>query len=56
MLVLKRKRREVILIGDNVRVIVQRIGENCVNLAIDAPRDVRVMREEINTETPKEAA
>ena len=48
MLVLSRKPGERILIGDNVKITVVRIGPNTVRLGIDAPRDVPVVREEID--------
>lgn len=46
MLVLSRKPKEVIRIGDNIKVTVLRIGPNSVRLGFDAPgRDI--MREEL---------
>lgn len=47
MLVLSRGEREVILIGKSVRVTVVRVAGNKVSLGIDAPTDVRVLREEV---------
>lgn len=47
MLVLSRKPGEKILIGDNIVLTVVRIGPNTVRLGIDAPRDMRVVREEL---------
>lgn len=47
MLVLSRRKHEVLMIGDNIRVIVENIRGNRVRIAIDAPKDVRVLRGEI---------
>jgi carbon storage regulator len=47
MLVLSRKPGERIVIGPNVEVTVVDISGNKVRLAIDAPRDVSIHREEI---------
>lgn len=47
MLVLTRKVGEVLLIGDNVKVIVQRIGKGKCSLAIEAPPETKVMRGEL---------
>ncbi len=47
MLVLTRKPRQQIMIGDNIVVnVVEVQGEN-VRIAIDAPRDVKIFRGEI---------
>lgn len=47
MLVLKRKPGERILIGQNVAVTIVRIGPNNVRLGIDAPREMNIVREEL---------
>jgi carbon storage regulator len=47
MLVLSRKPSEVILIGDEIRVTVIRIGPNAVRLGIDAPEHVQIVRAEL---------
>lgn len=46
-LVVTRKKDEAILIGDAITVRVVRIANGDVRLRISAPRDVRVLREEI---------
>jgi len=58
MLVLSRKPDERILIGDNIVLTVVRIGPNNVRLGIDAPKDVKIFREELlqNDEQEKPAA
>lgn len=47
MLVLSRKVGEKLVIGDNVVVTVSKISGNRVSIAIDAPRDVSIQREEL---------
>jgi carbon storage regulator len=47
MLVLSRRQSETIVIGDNIRVQVLEISGGRVRLAIEAPSDVSVDREEI---------
>lgn len=48
MLVLSRKPGEKILIGDNVTVTIVRIGPNTVRIGIEAPKDMNIVREELN--------
>jgi carbon storage regulator len=47
MLVLSRRQSETIVIGDNIRVQVLEISGGRVRLAIEAPEEVSVDREEI---------
>jgi carbon storage regulator len=47
MLVLSRKSGELIHIGDEITVEVRRIAGNRVTLALRAPRDVRILRGEL---------
>ena len=47
MLVLSRKSKQEIVIGDNVVITVLKIKGNTVRLGIDAPRDVHVVRGEL---------
>ncbi len=47
MLVLSRRPKEIIRIGDNIRVIVNEVKGGRVRLSIDAPADVRVHRGEV---------
>ena len=49
MLVLTRKNGEGIWIGDTL-IRIDITGRNSVKLAIDAPKDVKVMREELKKE------
>lgn len=47
MLILSRKVGESIAVGDNIRIVVNRIAGNRVALGIEAPNDVRVVRGEL---------
>jgi len=47
MLVLSRKLNETILIGENIRVTLLGIDGDKIKIGIDAPRDVKVFREEL---------
>lgn len=48
MLVLTRKKDESIVIAENIRITVVEVVGNKVKIGIQAPRDVRVDREEIH--------
>lgn len=47
MLVLSRKVGERIHVGDNIILEIRRIAGNRVTLALDAPRNVRILRGEL---------
>ncbi len=47
MLVLTRKRAEMIQIGDNIVIKVIKTGNGSVKLGIEAPAHVRVLRAEL---------
>ena len=47
MLVLTRKEKESILIGDGIEIIIQEIGKDNVRIAIVAPNDVKILRKEL---------
>jgi carbon storage regulator len=47
MLLLTRRAGETIVIGDNIRVLVQTINGNQVRIGVEAPRNMAVDREEI---------
>jgi carbon storage regulator CsrA len=62
MLVLSRKVGERIHVGENIVLEIRRIAGNRVTLALDAPRDVRILRgeleqaaKEFHCDTPAEA-
>lgn len=47
MLILTRRVDESLVIGDNVTVTILGVKGNQVRIGVDAPRDVRVHREEL---------
>ena len=54
MLVLTRKVKQGIRIGDDITIIVKRCSQGSTTFAIDAPKDVRILREELEPEAPVE--
>lgn len=56
MLVLSRKVDERILIGDGIEVQVLSIIGGRVRLGVTAPRDVTVLRAELEVEPPADAS
>ena len=47
MLVLSRKVGQELVIGDNIRITVNRVGGSRVTLGIEAPDEVRIVRAEL---------
>ena len=47
MLILTRKVGEAIILDDDIKITVSDIQGNHIKLAIDAPKEVKVYREEI---------
>lgn len=47
MLVLGRKPGEYVMIGDNIKIKVVKSDEGNLRLAIDAPKDLSIIRGEI---------
>jgi carbon storage regulator len=47
MLVLSRKKKQAIVIGDNIRMTVIRISGNVVRIGVEADKDVLVLRGEV---------
>ncbi|MEM9035344.1 MAG: carbon storage regulator CsrA [Actinomycetota bacterium] len=47
MLVLSRRKGESVIIGDNVTITVVDVRGDQIRLGIDAPRSVKVYREEV---------
>ena len=56
MLVLSRRETERIRLGESIVVTVVRVSGDKVRLGIEAPRDVLVLREELEPHTPNGTA
>lgn len=56
MLVLTRKRNEMIKIGSNIVIKIIKTGNGSVKIGVDAPSSVRVTRGEIATPESFESA
>lgn len=48
MLVLRRKKNQSILIGDDIRITIVDCAADGVRIAIDAPKQVSILREELS--------
>ena len=48
MLILRRKKNESLLIGENIRITVIDCAGDGVRLAIDAPKQISILREELS--------
>lgn len=56
MLVLSRKLGEIIAIGDRISVTVLEVKDNKVRLGIEAPKEMRIYRQEIHLKVQQENA
>lgn len=54
MLILTRKPGEAVFIGDKIKIVLVEIKGNQVRFGIEAPADVRILREEIYTQILEE--
>ena len=54
MLVITRKKGESLLIGDNIEITIVKLDDGSVKLAIDAPREMRILRKELYNEVKEE--
>ena len=54
MLVVTRKQGESILIGDDIEISVSKIEDGRVKIAIQAPREMAILRKELYKEVEKE--
>ena len=54
MLVLQRKTGQSIRIGEDIEVVVLEVSGDHVRLGIAAPREIRVLRQELLTEIREE--
>lgn len=48
MLILRRKKNESLLIGDSIRITIVDCASDGVRIAIDAPRQISIIREELS--------
>tara|TARA_B100000809_G_scaffold188173_1_gene186557 strand:- start:3440 stop:3619 length:180 start_codon:yes stop_codon:yes gene_type:complete len=53
MLVLSRKERQRIRLGDDITVTIVRLAGDQVRLGIEAPREIRVLRDELEPHEEK---
>lgn len=58
MLILQRKKGQSLTVGENITVTVSEIGSDWVKLAVDAPKELLILRSELQeaAEENKEAA
>ena len=51
MLILSRRVEEVICIGDDIEVMVTRIGPSSVRIGVKAPKHINIARKELLSES-----
>lgn len=58
MLILTRKRQQSIQIGDNIVLRVLKTGRSTVQIGIEAPREIRILRDDVKPDstTPQPVA
>ena len=54
MLVLSRKKNEIIMVGDDIKIMIIDIRGDKVRVGIEAPKEVPVHREEVYQEIQRE--
>ena len=54
MLVLSRKTNECIMIGNNIKITILQCEDGKVKLGIDAPKSIKIHREEIFNDIRRE--
>ena len=54
MLVIRRKKDESILIGENIEVSISAIDNGTVKLSINAPKEIQILRKELYIEVQNE--
>lgn len=55
MLVLTRKIQQQIQIGPHITITILQVKGNAVRVGIEAPRDVRIIRRELEVQLPSDA-
>ena len=53
MLIITRKRDQGFFLGDNVKITIREISGDSVRVAIDAPKEIKILREELVEEAVK---
>lgn len=57
MLVISRKTSESIMIGDNIEIIISDISSDRVKIAVNAPKEITILRKElVETKQQNQAA
>ena len=51
MLILSRRVEQIICIGDDIEVMVTKIGPNSVRIGVKAPKHINIARKELLTES-----
>ena len=54
MLVITRKKGESILIGDDIEITISKVEDGSVKLAINAPKEMTILRKELFEEVENE--
>ena len=54
MLIITRKRDQGFFLGDNVKITIREISGDSVRVAIDAPKEIKILREELVEEILEE--
>lgn len=54
MLVVTRKKGESILIGDDIEIKISKIEDGSVKIAIEAPKDMTILRKEVYEKVKEE--
>ena len=54
MLVITRKEGESLLIGDDIEITISKANDGSVKIAIDAPREMTILRKELYCAIEKE--
>jgi carbon storage regulator len=54
MLVITRKKGESILLGNDIEITIIKLDDGSVKLAIDAPKNVTILRKELFTQVQDE--
>lgn len=54
MLVITRKKGESLLIGDDIEITVTKIDDGTVKIAINAPKEITILRKELYKEVKDE--